>query len=134
MAYEACARILESLRGGMMIFLDDIIRPSWQCVHFLGDRQLAFTPADLTMRNVIYREVSTSSVGGVDQFLQRIATAFEFPDYFGANWDALLDECLTELSWIPAEGYCIAPDGNSLARAQRVSCVGYVRRGFAGGG
>lgn len=30
---------------------------------------------------------------------------FQFPEYFGRNWDAV-DECLADLSWLPAKGYC----------------------------
>ena len=39
-------------------------------------------------------------------FLDRIAVALRFPDWFGHNWDALAD-CLGDLSWFPAEGYVI---------------------------
>lgn len=31
------------------------------------------------------------------------AKAFEFPDYFGRNWDAL-DECMSDLSWLSGDG------------------------------
>ena len=34
------------------------------------------------------------------------AAALQFPDYFGGNWDAL-DECLTDLDWLPAAGYVL---------------------------
>jgi hypothetical protein len=32
--------------------------------------------------------------------------ALQFPDYFGENWPAL-DECLSDLSWMPADRYVI---------------------------
>lgn len=37
---------------------------------------------------------------------ERLATALEFPGWFGHNWDALAD-CLGDLSWLPAAGYLI---------------------------
>ena len=39
-------------------------------------------------------------------FLERIAWALDFPDWFGFNWDALRD-CLTDLSWLSTEGFVV---------------------------
>ena len=33
-----------------------------------------------------------------------LAAVFQFPDYFGKNYNAL-DDCITDLDWLPAEGY-----------------------------
>lgn len=41
-----------------------------------------------------------------DALLQAIATAMGFPEWFGHNWDALLD-CLADLGWRPADGYVV---------------------------
>lgn len=38
-------------------------------------------------------------VTDVDQLMDVIADALDFPAYFGANWNALYD-CLTDFSWI----------------------------------
>lgn len=38
--------------------------------------------------------------------LSEFARALEFPPYFGENWDAF-EECLTDLSWMPAAAYLI---------------------------
>lgn len=38
--------------------------------------------------------------------LERTAAALAFPDWFGANWDALFD-CLADLGWRPATGHVL---------------------------
>lgn len=38
--------------------------------------------------------------------LCRFAGALRFPEWFGHNWDALSD-CLSDLSWMPADGYLL---------------------------
>ncbi|MFM6908074.1 MAG: barstar family protein, partial [Dolichospermum sp.] len=42
-------------------------------------------------------------------FLTQAAEAMEFPTYFGHNWDAF-DECITDLTWCPAQRYVILYD------------------------
>jgi len=70
-------------------------------------------------RSGVYRaaraEEITDAVGGSRLFLARIrfadketllkniAAALQFPDWFGANWDAL-EDCLSDL---PGEGYVV---------------------------
>jgi len=39
---------------------------------------------------------------GKAAMLEAISGALDFPDYFGANWDAL-EECLTDLSWLEGD-------------------------------
>jgi RNAse (barnase) inhibitor barstar len=40
-------------------------------------------------------------------FLEEIAGALHFPNWFGKNWDALND-CLTDLDWLPTKtGYVL---------------------------
>jgi hypothetical protein len=41
-----------------------------------------------------------------DTLLKNIAAALEFPDWFGANWDAL-EDCLSDLSWSKAHGHVL---------------------------
>ena len=40
------------------------------------------------------------------EFLQRCASALEFPAWFGGNWDAFFD-CLADLGWRPAAGHLL---------------------------
>ena len=42
----------------------------------------------------------------IASLFDEMAAAFQFPDYFGENW-AALDECLADLSWLPAAGYVV---------------------------
>ena len=44
-----------------------------------------------------------------EQLMNAAATAMSFPDHFGNNWDAL-EECLTDLEWVDADGYMIYYD------------------------
>lgn len=39
------------------------------------------------------------STKGKEQLLKALAIGLAFPDYFGENWDALID-CLGNLSWL----------------------------------
>jgi hypothetical protein len=41
------------------------------------------------------------STQGKEQLLRQLADCLAFPDYFGGNWDALID-CLSDLSWLHA--------------------------------
>ena len=38
--------------------------------------------------------------------LERIASALQFPEHFGRNWDAL-EDCLSDLSWSKATGHVL---------------------------
>jgi RNAse (barnase) inhibitor barstar len=56
-----------------------------------------------TVARVLRGPKMRTAAGLFDEF----AAALQFPAYFGENWDAL-DECLTDLSWLPAQRYLIA--------------------------
>jgi hypothetical protein len=43
-------------------------------------------------------------------FLRAFAGPLHFPAYFGHNWDAF-EECLTDLSWLPARGHVLIVSG-----------------------
>ncbi len=39
-----------------------------------------------------------------------VSAALQFPNYYGENWDAM-DECITDLEWMPADWYLIYVSG-----------------------
>ncbi len=49
--------------------------------------------------------------------LECFARALRFPDWFGHNWDAF-DDCLRDLSWLPAQGYVLILEHAPDARAR----------------
>jgi RNAse (barnase) inhibitor barstar len=49
------------------------------------------------------------------ELLGRTAAALDFPDWFGANWDALYD-CLADLGWRPAPGHLLVFECSSALR------------------
>lgn len=52
------------------------------------------------------RNVARIRYGDKAALMRNIATALRFPEWFGANWDAL-EDCLSDLSWLPANEYVL---------------------------
>jgi RNAse (barnase) inhibitor barstar len=42
--------------------------------------------------------IEGQEITSLDRYFKVLADLFQFPDYFGQNWDAVAD-CLTDLSW-----------------------------------
>src|SRR3984893_5853046 len=65
-------------------------------------------------------------------FFDECAAAWQFPYYFGENWDAL-EECLADLEWLPAEAYifCVTQAGHLLEKEpseQQVRLLSLLQR------
>src|SRR5215510_9162043 len=56
--------------------------------------------------------VSLAGVRDKSELLARLSRALRFPDWFGGNWDAL-EDCLTDLSWLKADGHVLLIEGAS---------------------
>lgn len=54
---------------------------------------------------VVFR-VDLAGVRDKESLLAAIGKEMAFPEWYGANWDALAD-CLADLGWRPAEGYLV---------------------------
>jgi RNAse (barnase) inhibitor barstar len=53
--------------------------------------------------------IEGKGIGRKEQLLNHMANAMSFPKEFGHNWDALEDH-LTDLEWVDADGYVIYYD------------------------
>ena len=58
--------------------------------------------------------VSFRDASGKDRMLKALAQGLAFPEWFGGNWDAL-EDCLTDLSWRPADGHVLLLEDFSLS-------------------
>jgi RNAse (barnase) inhibitor barstar len=91
-----------------MLRPDDLTRVTWSCVHFADDDEV--TPqlrASLESAGVAAFDLHGESIRSKDDLLRAIAEAMRFPDYFGMNWDAVID-CLRDLAdRAPAEGHVL---------------------------
>jgi RNAse (barnase) inhibitor barstar len=51
-------------------------------------------------------EVDLMGIKTPQDLMNKIASALNFPSYFGGNWDAFLD-MISDLTWNPASGYVV---------------------------
>jgi hypothetical protein len=63
---------------------------------------LSVEAAPVTVARVVRGRKCQTSPALFDEF----AAAWQFPPYFGENWDAL-DECLADLEWLRASAYVL---------------------------
>jgi hypothetical protein len=62
--------------------------------------------ADLMSAFDVIATVHGARAMTLESAFAEIARGFAFPDYFGSNWPAL-DECLSDLGWIPSPSYLL---------------------------
>ena len=95
MALQAIESVLEEGRGGVWF----LPRP----VEARGLQSAA------KKAGYAFFHIDGKNIARKEQLLNHVATALRFPEHFGNNWDAL-EECLTDLEWVDAEGYVIYYD------------------------
>jgi RNAse (barnase) inhibitor barstar len=80
-------------------------KPPWTSLLLVTPEQraesLVHPPTGLMLKVIKGRHCKTPA-----NLFDEFARALGFPDYFGHNWDAL-EECLTDLEWLPAKGYIL---------------------------
>jgi len=77
---------------------------TWDCIHFGSVDGVGTLHADEI--GIAVRWLDGSTIDSKDALLSQLASAFQFPSYFGHNWDAA-EECLRDLGWLPANGYVL---------------------------
>jgi RNAse (barnase) inhibitor barstar len=58
------------------------------------------------MKGLAFFHLEGRKIEGKEQFFNHTSVAMKFPSHFGKNWDAFYD-CITDMDWVQAEGYCI---------------------------
>ena len=95
MALEALESLLEANRGGV-----------WSLPAHADPKAVQ---AVAKRAGYAFFHIEGKNIGRKEQLLNHVAIALHFPKDFGANWDAL-EECLTDLEWVDADGYVIYYD------------------------
>jgi hypothetical protein len=78
------------------------VAPPWVHLLVTGDEEppaLPQPPPGVVVRILDGRRCRTKRA-----LLSEMARVLEFPAHFGGTWDAL-EDCLTDLEWLPAQGY-----------------------------
>ena len=95
MALAALEKLLEENRGG---------------VWFLpGHADAKAVQSTAKRAGFAFFHIDGKNIARKEQLLNHVATALRFPADFGHNWDAL-EECLTDLEWVDADGYVLYYD------------------------
>jgi RNAse (barnase) inhibitor barstar len=89
-------------------------------VHFVRPDEIK---SDLAASGLTVLEGTIADVTTDEQLFATIASAMQFPDYFGRNWDAL-DECLCDMYWIPAPGYLLILRNSTQGWSQNPYALG----------
>jgi hypothetical protein len=107
----------------MTLLAEDLAKPSWQCLHFTDAAPLM---SSLTALDVHAVTVDGSEISSKDDLMSTLAAALDFPEHFGANWDAL-DDSLRDLSWLDAHNHVLVVEGaRSLWQSQPELAGGLV--------
>lgn len=89
-----------------MIRADDLSVVAWKCLHFGSSAEAEIALQELDPSFVV-RRIDGAGLEENHDVLDALASALEFPDCFGRNWDAA-NECLRDIDeWLPAAGYVI---------------------------
>lgn len=91
------------------------------------EESAALTPVEVealchVLRSRQFHVVLTSYVKINDlelALIDQLDRGFAFPEYFGRNWNAV-DECLADLSWLSASGFCCILQGTDALKQEDI--------------
>lgn len=98
-----------------MIVAADVVEPSRSFVRTVDSTTgLDTLRVELHEMGIFMCEIDGSTIASDEKLFDAISQAFRFPDYFGRNWDALID-CLRDLEWLAEIGYVVVIHNAVLA-------------------
>jgi hypothetical protein len=91
--------------------LDFLLSTKPPYFHYLADSDSNVCDFMLKLSRTENKSWQTRSIRGAKMqttadLFDEVSAALQFPYYFGENWSAL-DECIQDLSWLPAEAYVL---------------------------
>jgi RNAse (barnase) inhibitor barstar len=101
-----------------MVFYEQLTEP-WLHLVILDAASVADRISALATQGeeAAVRVVRAAKMGSEAQTFDELSAAFQFPYYFGENWDAL-SECINDLSWMPARRYLTVITNAHLLRSK----------------
>lgn len=90
--------------------------PSRAGVFHVSKDQSAPVAAIVRQAGLKVLEADVGRFSDREAMLADLGRSFHFPDWYGANFDALHD-CLTDSTWQPAQGYALLISGLNELRA-----------------
>lgn len=85
--------------------LFEVASPRLHVVSRPSEDRIAYVwPLTKLPDGAIFRRVRCDKMQTVPRLFDEMAAAFQFPPYFGENWNAL-DECMQDLDWMRGSSY-----------------------------
>lgn len=79
------------------------LAPPWVLFCDEGHLDVTSLHAQIDLHGGLIRELDGHQSTTRESFYDQLTRAFDFPDYFGKNFNAL-DDCITDLGWLPVHG------------------------------
>jgi hypothetical protein len=94
-----------------MMHIQQLMQPTALWLHVLTDDESKMFDRSRAWEReskgrLIVRQVRGARARSEQALFDEFAAAWQFPPYFGNNWDAL-EECLADLAWLPAQAYVL---------------------------